>query len=193
LIDTRPSGASALLLFLSASLAGFGLGLAGLAAGLPDHVPGALPMPGSLGPVPGAVLAHDAPATAPWPALFGTPPPVIVAEPTPEPEPEWPEEVVYDPPDYVLRGLIVDNDGGMAMLDTDEGLQVVRPGDILPGGEEVIEIHDFGVDIEAFGEVYFIEFDDAAQSDELYNSVEPDIGDAPSFPASPYITGVIGR
>ncbi|GAB4275268.1 MAG: hypothetical protein Kow0013_29340 [Pararhodobacter sp.] len=194
MIDTRPQGSSALLLFMAACVAGFGLGLGGLSALLPPFSAPALPLPERHA---AAAAPSGQPATqgAPWPALFGAsaPAPESAAPAQAEPEPELPDEPLYEPPDYVLRGLVVDDEGGVAMIETGEGIQVVRIGDLLPGGEEIIDIHDFGVDLEVDGTVYFLEFEVDPQSDEVFDEAEPPPGDAPSFPSFPFITGVVGR
>ncbi|WP_323035476.1 hypothetical protein [Pararhodobacter sp.] len=158
--------ASLVLLFPATALAAFGLGLLALAATTPAPDLTDLPLPGSrAAQVPDQTATSDpAPEVATqWAALFGTPTPepvIAPPEPTPEPEPAAPDVIEYDPDIYVLRGLVYQESGGWALLETDDGSMVIRRGDILPGGEVVAFIDEEGVEIEVDGEIYFISFDE---------------------------------
>lgn len=184
-----------LLLFPAAGVAGFGLGMLGLSATLPAPVAAPIPAPQAVIEAP--VQADVETAADPvWPALFGvpTPEPVVEApppepepvpepEPLPEPEPE-PEPEIDEPPFldmemFVLRGLVYAQEGSLAMLETEDGLLVVRAGDILPSGEEVTEIEEDGIVLTAFGEDYFIGFDDDTDDfDTLDDGIMPMPNDA---------------
>jgi len=163
--------ASLLLLFPAAAIAAFGVGILTLVATTPPAQAPELPPPGSLAmlaqPSEAQNAASDTEAARAWAPLFGEPTPEPVAAPPPpapepEPEPDLPEEepVEYDTSVYFLRGLVYQETGGWALLETDEGSVVIREGDILPGGEEVTSIDEDGVEIDVFGDSYFIGFDD---------------------------------
>jgi len=166
--DTR---SNLLLLFPTAAIAGLGLGLLGLSASLPANQADPLPPP-VLDVAQPETAEHLALQDLPvWAALFGEPAPepvVVVAapepdpipEPVPEPEPFPDEEPFFDTSMYVLRGLVYQDDGGWAILESDEGIVVIRQGDVLIGGEEITEIAEDGVEISIDGEYYFIGFDE---------------------------------
>lgn len=167
-----PSPRAPLLVLLPATaLAAFGLGMLLLAATAPPPRVATLPSPGHTAaqatgaddPARSDEAATDVTnAVVAWAPLFGlaTPEPVLAPpEPEPELEPE-PEVVFYDTSAYVLRGLVYHADGGWALLETDEGSLVIRQGDFLPDGEEVLFITQDGVEIEVDGDPFFISFDE---------------------------------
>lgn len=147
---------------LAAVLAGFGLGT--LALGLARPVPevSVLPAPAA----PDADLAEAppeaGPATPPWPAAFGEPPPPAPAPAEPEAPPP-PRETRPPPepePEYSLRGIITDPDGGWVLAEGPMGVELVRLGGWLSGGERVTEITRHGVVLEIGGEYFLIEFEE---------------------------------
>ena len=160
---------SALLLFFAAAVAGCGLGLAALAVLAP--APQATPLPpveaASLTP---GTVADMAPARQSWAALFGTPP--VAAPVASAPPPQRSVEPAYDPADdfddsaYVLRGLAM-ADGttdSFALIETPEGVMMLRIGDLLPDGYTVEDITEEGVVIDLFGDPYLIGFSDDSTS-----------------------------
>lgn len=158
---TPPIRASAALTALASVLAGFGLGT--LALGLARPVPGvaALPAPELRAHDTGARAPDTERTPAPWPEAFGEPP---GAAPSPPPEaprtgrrqrPEPPPE-----PAYTLRGIVIDPDGGWVLAEGPEGIELVRHGGQLSGGERVIEITRRAVVLESRGESRRIEFDE---------------------------------
>lgn len=118
------------LLLLPAAAAG-GLGLATLASSLrsapPPPVDHVAPLASRAAP---GARAEARPPALPWPALFGSPP-LPEAEPAPEAVEiaQSPEPV--PPLDARLRGLALDDSGGWAMVETDTGIAILRPGDQL--------------------------------------------------------------
>ena len=163
--DVRPSG---LALLSAGAVAGFGLGLAGLA--LTAQVPVVTPLPPieAVAAAPADIaVARGAPAE--WPPLFGIPAAAPVLAPMPEPEPE--AEPEYDPMDdfdadaYILRGLAVGEDGtdGYALLETADGVIVVRRGDVLADGYDVLDITPEGIEIDLFGTIFVIGFSEESQ------------------------------
>ncbi|MCC5970471.1 MAG: hypothetical protein JJU15_10995 [Pararhodobacter sp.] len=158
-----------LALLAGGVIAGFGLGVLGLAQLLP--VPDAAP----ILPLPEARVALSSPAAAPaarnWPAAFGT---------APEPMREAPEPVVleapddvddddddddylpYDYADYRLRGMVSEPEGGWALIESERGVEVVRVGSELSGGEMVVEITDDGVLLQGFRAAFLLSFSDTS-------------------------------
>ena len=159
---------SALMLLPTAAIAALGLGYFALTVTRP-----VADLP-ALAPLAARLAVPDAPMVEPrilpdWVALFGQPAaPEPPAEPEPQPLAPAPLDPLFDPTLYVLRGLLVDADGGYALLETQDGLAVYHAGDRLPDGERVIAITDLGVEIEAYGETWLITFgeptDDPAPS-----------------------------
>lgn len=166
LSETR---AALALLLPAAVVAGFGLGLLALGFVRPTSQVALPPLPSAQPQIAGNDAADvQSPRTVHpiWGAAFGEPTPVATPQP-PEPEPiqqpEFDEPDSYDTSMYVLRGLVQDENGGWGLLETDIGSMVVRPGDILEGGEEVLQITAEGIEIGIFDEVYLIGFDDDAE------------------------------
>ncbi|MCC5986052.1 MAG: hypothetical protein JJT95_00105 [Pararhodobacter sp.] len=161
----RPVRYSPALTALAAVLAGFGLGT--LALGLARPVPEAAVLPPPAASPPGASPTEAAPrdagpGTRPWPAAFGEPPPPAPPEAEPEevPPPRDSPPPPEPDPDYRLRGIITDAEGGWVLAEGPMGIELVRLGDRLSGGERVTEITRQGVVLESFGELFLIEFDD---------------------------------
>ena len=183
------------LLVPTAAIAAFGLGLLALTATMPLPDLPDLPPPGTSSTVSSAVAASPATAgnisaaeqPALWPALFGHPAPEPTPAPPPEPEPEpedyEPEPYEYDTDHYILRGLVSEEGGGWALLETDTGVIVVGVGDILPEGETVTQILGSGIEIDADGTFYFLSFDDSDPGNEQdYQPPEPQEIAEPSRP-----------
>lgn len=151
--------ASLLLLAPTLGFAAFGLGLLALAATTPHSDLPELPLPSR----PAALVPAAATPTASvvWAPLFGVPTPEpIVALPEPEPEMPPQEIIEYDAEIYVLRGLVYEENGGWALLETEDGYIIIQRDDILPGGEVVVFIDEEGVEIDVEGDAYFISFDE---------------------------------
>ncbi|MCB1389294.1 MAG: hypothetical protein KDK12_09195, partial [Rhodobacteraceae bacterium] len=93
-------------------------------------------------------------------------------EPEPEPAPEPEPEPAYDPLDdfdpeqYVLRGLAVPTDEaeGFALLETPDTAMVVRVGDLLPEGYEVLDITADGIVLDVYGHEIVIGFQEDRES-----------------------------
>gem|GEM_PF-4292153 len=179
-----PSPRTSLAVLLAAgALAMLGLGLA---------VQAWSRAPLSLAPL-SPIVATGAPAPASdappgdWAALFGTPRP---AEPEPEPtlEPErepMDEPAWFDPDSIILRGLVAEADGGMAFVEIDSEILVVREGDMVLEDILIGAVLPRGLEVEFDGEVYLIEFNEDAASPPM-RPMNPDLPppgslDAPSF------------
>jgi len=168
------------LLFVAASVAGFGLGLLGLAATQPGPSAAPLPEPGAQHAAPDADPGDAAPAArAPWGPLFGVAAPTPVAPPPQPVSTDEPDDIPDDAPEfdetlYVLRGVVVSDEGGWALLETEDGVRLVRPGDILDDGEEVLEIFDGGIELGVDDEVYVISFDDESEPGDLIDVDDAD-------------------
>jgi len=198
---------SLLALLLSGGVAAFGL--TQLAASL-------MVAPFDSAPLPPPTRVAAAPADAqagavsfqPWPALFGhpapppapTPAPIIDENPFPDDEP------YFEGVTYTLRGLVYQGDGlGYAMLETEDGIIVVRQGDILPGGETVLEVAEDGIEIGIDDDILFVGFEDTG--DATTDTYETEFGDDPAmiqelqgngdqpygFGLNPYGLGTVGR
>lgn len=188
-------------LFPAAVVAGLGLGLFVLETLRPAPEATPIPLPSAAGaPLDPAVADRPAAPRADWAPLFGTPAPV---EDRPEPvidEPEpWPDafddSAFFDPDLYVLRGVVVDGDGGWALIETEDGVVVLRPGDFLPDGVELLAIAENGIEVRAEGEDFFIGF---ADSEPAPDGAEPDRAppqghSGPSPYGGNYGIGRIGR
>lgn len=168
------------LLVVAASVAGFGLGLLGLAATQPGPAAAPLPEPGTRHMAPEAGTGETTPAAqAPWGALFGMPAPAQVAPPPQPVVVDAPDDIPDDAPEfdetlYVLRGVVVSDEGGWALLETEGGVRLVRPGDVLDDGEEVLEIFDGGIELSVDDEVYVITFDDESEPGDLIDIDDAD-------------------
>ncbi|WP_333830397.1 hypothetical protein [Pararhodobacter sp.] len=153
-------------------VAGFGLGALALALLLPAPQP--MPLPGIL--VQTRMDQPLAPDTALpsrlWPAAFGTPPrpatPQPAFAPSPAPADDTDEEEEYLPYtdyDYLLRGMVAQEGGGWALIESEIGVEVVRVGSELSGGETVIEITPHGVILQGYGPEFLLSFSDDADYD----------------------------
>ncbi len=159
----RAGRASLVLSALAAVLAGFGLGT--LALSLTRPVPEIALLPPVALSAPIEAEAEAEPAAGPdrpWPHAFGTP--VVAAPDEPEPEPAAappPPEAPPPPPApaYTLRGTITDGAGGWVLADGPDGIELVRLGRRLSGGELVIDISAEGVVLERDGRLYDIDFE----------------------------------
>lgn len=133
----------------------------------------ALPVVPASEPEPEEVVAVVQPVAA----IFGTP---LPSEPEPEPEPDMPDPS-WDEPDpddlsddaplpdlegFRLTGMLVDQTGALAILETPDGTLVVREGTILPTGEEVFLIDDDGVELLIDEELFLIEMEDRPATNE---------------------------
>ncbi|HPD92494.1 MAG: hypothetical protein H6900_06160 [Rhodobacter sp.] len=178
-----PDRARPLALLPAAAVAGFGLGLAGLAVTAP--APPVTPLP------PVSALAADRPADAPeraarvaWPPLFGTPAPQ--AAPAPVSAPRDPEPVaetgpIFDPGTLVLRGVVVDAQGSIALIDTPQGAVLGRVGDRLADGAEIVTIDPEGIEVVLDDQLFAITFDETAPPPTDDRSVEGPL-DEPARP-----------
>lgn len=97
-----------------------------------------------------------------WQPIFGEAPAPVAPPPPAPPPPEIVEDTsfVFDDSLYALRGVVVTDAGGWAMIESEGRVQIFRPGDMLETGEEVLEITEEGVLIDLFGDEYFMEFTD---------------------------------
>ncbi len=123
---------------VSASIAGWGVGLFLLGAIQPSPVVQPLPpidsLPPPIEPAPTARLSQS-----PWPAMFGEPTEVDI-------EPENTHEAIEDIADssvngiYQLTGIFLDSDRSVAILEYEGIIILARLGDELPTGLLVAEI-----------------------------------------------------
>lgn len=151
-------------------MAGFGLGTLGLALILPAPIVPPLPLPpeGRFSPASAAP-----PMAREWPAAFGTPPPVAppaIAEPVAfeddgfEPfEDDDGDYLPYTDHDYRLRGMVAhmgdgEQGGGWALIESSIGIEVVRTGSELSGGESIVEITPHGVILQGYGAEFLLSF-----------------------------------
>lgn len=185
MILSRPNPTPLLVLLAAAGLALGGLGLATQALLRP--VPQVLPLtPVVAGdePLPGPALASD------WASLFGTAPPpapepLAAPEPEPDLEPLDTEPAWFDPESLILRGLVAEDDGGLAFVEIGGEIVVVREGDVVLDGVTIGAILPRGLEVEFDGEAYLIEFDEAAATapPPALDTTRPPAGslDVPSF------------
>lgn len=175
-------------------IAGFGLGALVLALLLPAPVAAPLPPPEMRTPQPGTA---NPPEVRSWPAAFGTTPaPEPPAPPAPEPPAEEADEededdtdyLPYTEHDYRLRGMVAQagepgasqEGGGWALIESEIGIEVVRVGSELSGGETIIEITPYGVILQGFGPEFLLSFsdddgyDDFGGFDSFDDSDDPD-------------------
>lgn len=169
----RGPRAPLLALLAGSVIAGFGLGALGLALLLPTPMAAPLPPLENRAPQSGGTNTPDART---WPAAFGTPPapePPAPAEPEPPAEEPYEEEdevdyLPYAEHDYRLRGMVAQasdpadaqNGGGWALIESEIGIEVVRVGSELSGGETIIEITPHGVILQGFGPEFLLSFSD---------------------------------
>jgi len=165
-----------------------------LALLLPAPTSTPLPPPEMRVPQPGTASATEARS---WPAAFGTPP---APEPPAPPAPEPPAEDAYEEDeedldylpytehDYRLRGMVAqagepgesEQGGGWALIESEIGIEVVRVGSELSGGETIIEITPYGVILQGFGPEFLLSFsdddgyDDFGGFDSFDDSGDPD-------------------
>lgn len=101
-------------------------------------------------------VARTAPADAPddWPALFD---PYV-------PDPPAPAAPKRKPEVWRLVGLVAGGANGWAILAGTGGDRIVRRGDLLPGGDEVLSIEGEGVRLARDGGEVLIGFDKTPQS-----------------------------
>lgn len=174
-------------------IAGFGLGALGLALLLPAPEVAALPPPASPAPEPGIA---NAPGARSWPASFGTPP-LTPAPAAPEPPVEEAYEDIEDDTDYLpyedhdyrLRGMVAQTDGpdasspagGWALIESEIGVEVVRVGSELSGGETIIEITPHGVILQGFGPEFLLSFSDDDGYDDFDSFDDTDDTDDDTF------------
>lgn len=175
------------LLFPAAAIAGFGVGLALLAALAP--MPPVAPLPAVMpqGANAAVIVAVEPRA---WPALFGTPE-AAPAEPLPPP-PEIEAEDIPEPWDdtaVALRGIVAQDEGGMALIETEEGTVWMHEGDSLPDGAVLVSVLANAVEIEFDREIYLLEFDTRTAPLSVPRPGQPPAGslDVPSF--SGYVPG----
>lgn len=160
-------------------IAGFGLGALALSLLLPAPVAAPLPPPAeNHAPRP---EGSDTPEARSWPAAFGTPPtsapPAVAPQPQPEEVYEDPDEehLPYTDHDYRLRGMVAPAGepgdaqewGGWALIESEIGIEVVRVGSELSGGETIIEITHHGVILQGFGPEFLLSFSE----DDSYDDV----------------------
>ncbi|KPQ07395.1 MAG: Type IV pilus biogenesis [Rhodobacteraceae bacterium HLUCCA12] len=174
-VQIRPR-AHPLALLAGGLVAGFGLASLALALLLPA------PQAAPLAPAPSGQAQQDPQAQVPepWPAAFGVEPApeTPAAEPqveAPAPEDEEDDYQPYDYSDYSLRGMVTQPEGGWALVESTQGVEVVRVGSQLSGGERVVEITPDGVVLQGFGPAYLLSFSD----DDIFEDVEPTDADDP--------------
>jgi len=166
-----------LALLAGGVIAGFGLGTLILALLLPAPEATPLPPPPELR---SPQIGEIAPSTLPgrsWAAAFGTAPEPAPPPPPPEPafqdEPEIEEnfeEEDYTPyaeTNYRLRGMVIEDDGGWALVESEIGIEVVRVGSVLSGGETIVEIIADGVILQGFGPEFLLSFSDLDDFDDF--------------------------
>ena len=124
-----PFRASAPVLLPAGAVAGFGLGLGALAALMPAaSVPPLPPLaPVAAMPAPADTGDTAAASRTGWAPLFGFAVPAPAARFEPEPEPAQSPEVYLDLDGYLLQGLVVENEDGYALINTDDGVVLVLP------------------------------------------------------------------
>ena len=139
-------------------LAGFGLGT--LALSLTRPVPEVTLLPPPEATAQAEADPDPAPGPArPWPDAFGTRVAAAPEEPDPAPPPPPPAAPEPAAPAYTLRGTVTDGAGGWVLADGPEGIELVRLGSRLSGGERVVDITAEGVLLERNGRLYDIVFD----------------------------------
>lgn len=191
--QTAPSArrgprAPLLALLAGGMIAGFGLGALGLALVLPAPVVAPLPQPETQAPQPGTAHTSDVRS---WPAAFGTPPapeppaPVVTESPIEEAYEDDEDDTDYLPyqeHDYRLRGMVAQagepeastEGGGWALIESEIGVEVVRVGSELSGGETIIEITPHGVILQGFGPEFLLSFSDDDGYDDFGGFDDPD-------------------
>ena len=201
---------SLLALLASAGFAAFGLSQLARGLNAPAIEVAPFAPPGRVAAASTGPAANPASAP-PWPALFGQPapapePPAPAPEPVIDENPFPDDDPYFDTVLYSLRGLVYQGDGlGYAMLETDDGIIVVRQGDSLPGGETVLEVAQDGIEIGFDDDIMFLGFEDGA--DDTAGDYESEFGDDPAmiqelqgagdpsygFGLNPFGLGTVGR
>lgn len=114
---------------------------------------GAVPEPVQIRAALAAVEASaEAPLPEEWPAVFGVYEPDPPSAPAPQKKPER----------YRLIGLVAGGENGWAILGASDGDRLIRAGDRLIGGEEVLGIAAQGVWIERDGAKVLVAFEETA-------------------------------
>lgn len=142
------------------------------------------PLPQVTRPAPIAVsaMSTDAPI---WPALFGTVAPEAMSAPEPDlpPDPEdysvadySDDDPIFDPDRYVLRGLVLQDGAGWAMVETDGQVSIIRVGDILADGEEVLALTEQGMELDFYGDLVVVELAQASSSPRPVQALDPQRG-----------------
>lgn len=169
--ERRGHRAPILALLAGGVVAGFGLGALALAVVLP--APEVSPLAPPAAPDVMHLHVDAAPSSRSWPAAFGSPPPPQVpvqVEWTPpddleEPPDEDDDYLPYTDHDYRLRGMVAhtadaEQGSGWALIESEIGIEVVRVGSELSGGETIVEITPHGVILQGFGAEFLLSFSD---------------------------------
>lgn len=159
-VPARAARASLVLSALAAVLAGFGLGTLALSLTRPVPEIALLPPVALSAPIEAEAEAEPTPGPErPWPHAFGPPVVAVPDEPEPAAPPPPPETPPPPAPAYTLRGTITDGAGGWVLADGPDGIELVRLGRRLSGGELVIDISAEGMVLERDGRLYDIGFE----------------------------------
>lgn len=176
--------AAPVALLVAGAVAGFGVGALILAMIQP--APQAAPIP-PLAAMPSAPSAEPAKSAASrtWAAAFGLVPSPAAMQPL-EPVEEFapPDEPYLDDDDdfddgfteseYLLRGMVNEGGGGWALIEGEMGIEVVRVGSVLSGGESVIEITQDGVVLQGYGAEFLLSFSEFGSEDEGFQDDDED-------------------
>lgn len=134
-----------------------------------------------------------------WPLAFGQPRPVVETPPTPvavEQEGFDDVEIAFNPDLYTLRGVVVTDTGGWAMIEAEGRVEIKRAGDLLLEGEVITRITEHGLELDVFGVDEFLELAERSQpapassrpeegEDEFLDFTnEDDLGLTPDYGAS---------
>lgn len=94
----------------------------------------------------------------------------VAPQPLPEEAYEDDEDdyLPYAEHGYRLRGMVAQagdrelqqGDGGWALVESEIGIEVVREGSELSGGETIIEITPYGVILQGYGAEFLLSFSD---------------------------------
>lgn len=126
-----------------------------------DGSPVSALVPDAPAPLPTGPVADTAPK-GPWPDVFGTAPPPA-PDPVPPSAPPAPPPAPQSAPvsgNYLLKGLVAGSANSWAIVADAGGEYLVRVGDTLDDGSQVLRITNRGVWIKSdFGEE-LIEFTD---------------------------------
>lgn len=156
--SARAGHRAPLLALLAGSvIAGFGLGALGLAMLLPAPQPSALPLPPESRV--SSMVAPASPGVRGWPAAFGTAPEIAPVQWTqPEDMDVVDDALPFVEADYRLRGVVIEDDGGWALVQSPTGIEVVSAGSALSGGETIVSISQHGVVLEEGGLEFLLAF-----------------------------------